>query len=92
MNNQLSQEKVLKTFYLAGCIIFLIVGLANAYTNYYYWAGMILSARVSAIASNVFNFVLLFFFYSLFKGISGKSVEPLRDQTLDEIFEEANKK
>ena len=91
MKANFSQEEVLRMFYICGAVIFLIVGISNTFTNAHYWANMILSAKVSAVFSNIFNYVLAVFFYFLLKGqISGK-VKPIDDKNLDEIFKEASK-
>jgi uncharacterized protein YacL len=66
MKGNISPEKVMKIFYLSGFIIFLIVGISNFFTNLILWDNMILSAKVSSIASNIFNFIVSFVFYSLF--------------------------
>jgi len=92
MSQQFSQDRVLRMFYLCGSIIFLIVGIANIFTNVYFWPNMITSARVSAVFSNIFNFVLAFFFYSLLKGVTASKPEPIKDKTLDDIFKGAYKK
>lgn len=91
MKTNFSQEEVLRMFYLCGAVIFLVVGIANTFTNAHYWPNMILSAKVSAIFSNIFNYVLAVFFYFLLKGMKAGQVKPLADKTLDQIFKEASK-
>lgn len=87
---QFSQQEVLRMFYLCGAVIFLIVGIANTFTNAHFWANMILSAKVSAVFSNIFNYVLAVFFYFLLKGMNISQIQPIQDKDLDEIFEEVN--
>lgn len=87
---QFSQEEVLRMFYICGAVIFLIVGISNTFTNAHYWANMILSAKVSAIFSNIFNYVLAVFFYFLLLG-NAQKVKPIEDKDLDTIFKEASK-
>ena len=84
-----TQEQVLKAFYTSGIIIFIIVGIANSYTNFYYWENMILSARVSSVFMNIFNYVLAIFFFSLLKSLKTSTPETLKDEDLDKLFEEA---
>lgn len=88
--NQFNQETILRTFYISGIIIFLIVGIANAFTNFTNWERLILSAKVSAMAMNLFNFILAGFFFSLYKNMP-KAPEPLKEEDLDQVFKEAIK-
>ena len=88
---QYSQEEILRMFYLCGSVIFLVVGIANTFTNAHYWGNMILSAKVSALFSNIFNYVLAVLFFSLLRGMNIQKPDPIDQTTLDEIFAEAEK-
>ena len=74
----------LKTFYKFGMVLFLIMGVANLFTNSFYWDSMISSSKVSAIASNFFNFVIALFFYSLLKNIP-KDLKIITEKELDKL-------
>lgn len=86
---QFSQEEILRAFYISGAIIFLIVGIANTYTNFVNWGYMILSAKVSALCMNLFNYVLATFFYLLLKQMKTLPLKPIEEKDADEIFQEA---
>ena len=91
LKDQFSQEEILRMFYLSGIIIFIVVGIANTFTNISLWSEMILSSKVSAIFSNLFNYVLAIFFFFLRKGMNVDKIKPIEDETLDEIFKEVSK-
>lgn len=80
-----SQQEIFKMFYISGAIIFLIVGVANTFTNFTLWKNMLLSAKVSALFMNLFNYILSVFFFSLYRGQIQK-LEPLKKEVVDEIF------
>ena len=86
---EFTQEQILRMFYIVGSITFLIVGIANTFTNAHFWHNMILSAKVSAVATNLFNYFIAIFFYSLLKGVKNLTPPPeLDDKNLDEVFKE----
>lgn len=85
-----SQEQILKMFYSCGAVIFLIVGVANTFTNFVNWDLFILSAKVSALFMNIFNYVLAVFFFALRKGMSRKP-KAMKEEDIEEIFKEAEK-
>ena len=85
-----SQQDVLKMFYTCGAVIFLIVGVANTYTNFVNWDLFMLSAKVSALFMNIFNYVLAVFFFLLRKELT-KKPEKMKEETIEEIFKEAEK-
>lgn len=90
MKNEINQQELMRMFYICGSIIFLVVGIANTITNYIFWNNLILSAKVSNVASNLFNYVLSVFFFGLIKSSFPKK-QDLPAETLDEIFKEAKK-
>lgn len=92
MNEKFSQQQILKMFYICGSVIFLIVGIANTFTNFTNWERMLLSMKVSSLFMNIFNYVLAVFFFMLFKKIKISIPPPaLEEKEIDSIFEEAKK-
>lgn len=87
---EFNQEQILKAFYISGSIIFLMVGVANSFTNFHNWEYFILSAKVSSVASNLFNYFLAVFFYFLLKKMP-KAPDPIKEEDLDQIIKEATK-
>ena len=89
-----SQEQILKMFYLCGSIIFIIVAVANTYTNFVNWENMMLSMKVSSLFMNIFNYVLAVFFFMLLNNMNkNSSISPkvLDSEDLDRIFKEVEK-
>lgn len=88
-DKQIPMEKVLKMFYLAGFIVFLIVGVANIITNATLWEKMLLSAKVSSVATNVFNFVVSFLFFSFAFNELKKSKIEVKGEDFEKAIEES---
>lgn len=82
----MDNQKFLKLFYLSGTLIFLGIGIANIFTNISFWNSMILSAKISAILNNLFNFVISIFFFSLLKGTKKIPVEELSEDQIEEAI------
>ena len=86
---ELSQKQVLNIFYICGALAFLIIGIFNVYTNYIYFSDMILSARVSAITSNIFNFIVSWFFYAMYAQNRETDLPTLDEKKAEEIIKGA---
>ena len=74
-----------KQFFIAGSICFLCIGIGNLITNIIQWELMILSSKFSAIFSNLFNFIIAFFFLSMLKD-SQKKMQPLEEKDAEDII------
>ena len=64
---EMSQDEILTTFYIFGAIIMLGVGIANSISNYINWDLMLLSFKFSSVLSNLFNYLIAWFFYSMLR-------------------------
>ena len=86
--SEMSQEEVLRVFYLCGAISFLIIGIFNIWTNSINWEFMLLSLKVSSVMSNFFNFVVSWFFYSMYLNNKkqNKGLNPLEEKDAEEIL------
>jgi len=76
----------LNYFYVSGMYLFTIIALANSYTLFVNWDLLILSAKVSSIASIMFNVCLvgLFrYFYHQFQQTQGL-VHVTKDDKLEQ--------
>ena len=84
----INQQDVLRIFYPIGIVLFIIIGLASAFSNYVYWGNMILSSKISSVASNIFNFVLAWLFYMFWK-MQPKEETGLNEEQIDEVIKGA---
>jgi len=85
---QISQEKFMQFFFFAGAIIFAGVGLLNIFTNSFYWNTMILPSKISAVLTNIFNFLLAICFCYMFKGTLKEKVKTISEENIEEALGE----
>lgn len=78
--------KALKIFYCIGSIVFLGIGISNLISNNFFWENMILSAKVSAVLGNIFNFVLSALFFNLFIESNKKAKSELKEKDIEEAI------
>ena len=69
-----------------GMILFLIMGLANGYNLYETWSFKNTSLKIAALAGVAFNFLLLYFFYHLYKQVKPQVKFHPDKEKLDEII------
>lgn len=76
-----------KDFLTAGALCFLIIGICAIFTNINLWANLYISAKVSAVVMNFFNFVVSLFFYTMLKGLQPK-IDALEEKEADYMIED----
>ncbi len=72
----------MKQFFKLGAILFGIVGLCNLGTLIYQWNILFILAKISSIASILFNFLLVAFFYKNYKDIPEMPKELMSDEEM----------
>ena len=80
-----------RQFLAYGFLVFLLVGIANIFTNAYSWNNLYWSAKISAVFMNLFNFLVALFFYSMLKQLPKEILKPIEEEELDKIVEELKK-
>ncbi len=88
---KLTQAEFLKIFFLFGTLTFFGIGIANIFTNAYIWKDMLLSAKVSAVLSNLFNFAIAIFFWYSLKGTQKKDVPELTTEEIEDAIKGVKK-
>lgn len=83
-----TQEEFVKIFFIVGGIIFIGIGISNIFTNAIVWKNMLLSAKVSAVLSNIFNFVLAISFFYMFNLNSSKKAPKINEEQIEEALKD----
>jgi len=73
-----------------GIVCFIVIALGNSYSMIHAWQILDIGAKVSRIAGVGFNFLLVYFFYWMFK--SNKASETQQIRTDKEVLKALNLK
>ena len=73
-----------------GIVCFIVIALGNSYSMIHAWQILDIGAKVSRIAGVGFNFLLVYFFYWMFK--SNKASETQQIKTDKEVLKALNLK